>query len=225
MNVVFFDIDGTLIRTGGSGVMALKIAFSEVFALPPPATIDTSGRTDRGLAREFFHAHGIEDSLHNWQRFRDAYQLRLAEQLPMRESSVLPGVIELLDALRCLQHVALGLLTGNTREGARIKLEHVNIFQYFAFGGFGENHPDRDGVARDALSAARDHLRCDVAGDRIWVIGDTPLDIRCARHIGANAIAVATGFCPKQQLADEKPDLLLDDLRQAAQLLEIIGTI
>jgi phosphoglycolate phosphatase len=116
----------------------------------------------------------------------------------------------------------VGLLTGNTPEGARLKLEHFGIAHHFPFGGYGEHHPERDGVARDALAAAQAHVQRTIPTERVWVIGDTPLDIRCARHIGAKAVAVATGQHPREELAAETPDLLLDDLGQAAPLLELI---
>jgi len=219
MHVLLFDIDGTLIKTGGSGIEALRIAFAETFHCDPPAGIHTAGRTDRGIARDLF-AHGsIEDSMVNWNRFRDAYVRHLADQLPRREGCVLPGVVQLLEELARRPDGALGLLTGNVFEGARLKLEHFGLDHYFAFGGFGGHYPERNAVAVEAIRAAHRVLDTEVLPERVWVIGDTTLDIDCARHFGARAVAVATGFQTREELASGQPDILLDDLRGAAQLL------
>lgn len=220
MNVLLFDIDGTLLFTGGSGMAALQLGFAEAFGETPPEAISTAGRTDRAIAGDFFRSCAIDDSLENWQRFCEAYVRHLAEQLPRRDGYLLPGVDACLENMAARDNVAMGLLTGNVLEGARLKLEHFDIYDHFLFGGFGGDHKERNGVASDALAAARDAVDGEFAPDRVWVIGDTPNDVRCARSIGANAVAVATGIHEKNDLADESPDLLLDDLRQAGQLLD-----
>ena len=223
MHVLLFDIDGTLVNTSGSGLQALKVAFTETFDCPPPEKIDTAGRTDRGIAKELFLTQSIDNSHGNWVRFRDAYLRHLAEQMPRHEGVVLPGVVSLLEELGRRSHVSLGLLTGNVQDGARIKLAHFGLHDYFRFGGFGERHPERNAVAEEALQAARQAIAKPVELDRVWVIGDTVLDIQCARHIGAQAVAVATGFQDKRDLAAQAPDLLLDDLDDAAELLHRLG--
>lgn len=219
MHVLLFDIDGTLVNTRGSGLHALKVAFAETFDCPPPEQIDTAGRTDRGIAQELFLAQAIDNSHGNWVRFRDAYLRHLTDQMARRQGVVLPGVTRLLKELGRWSHISLGLLTGNVQDGARIKLAHFGLHDYFRFGGFGERHPERNAVAEEALQAARRAISHPLALDRVWVIGDTVLDIQCARHIGAQAIAVATGFQDKRDLAEQAPDLLLDDLDDAAELL------
>src|SRR5207302_7838486 len=125
---------------------------------------------------------------------------------------VLPGIADLLAHLRQRDQVAVGLLTGNVRAGAQVKLGHFGLFEHFSFGGFGDHHFDRDDVAREALAAVRAHVHPEVTPDRIWVIGDTPLDVRCARAIGANVLAVATGTHTLAELAAAAPDLVLKDL-------------
>jgi phosphoglycolate phosphatase len=217
MHVLLFDIDGTLIHSGGSGVEALRLAFREVFASSPPETIATAGRTDRGIARELFHWCGVEDSAENWDRFRTAYLRHLREQLPRRPGRILPGVPALLTRLAIRSDVVLGLLTGNVAEGARLKLEYFGLNHHFAFGGYGEVAPERNDVAEQALAAARQTLDGAVHPGRLWVLGDTPLDIQCARHIGARAVAVATGPHAKRELAQAQPDVLLDDFCQATE--------
>ncbi len=220
MHILFFDIDGTLINTGGSGLESLRLAFAEVFGCPPPDNIPTAGRTDRGIARDLFRGRRVADSDENWTRFRVAYLRHLCQQLPLRPGWVLPGVVHLLEGLAARRDVSLGLLTGNVAEGARLKLEHYGLVHHFAFGGYGERSGERNAVAEDALAAAHQALNGAVRADRVWVIGDTPLDVQCARHIGAHALAVATGTHDKTELARAKPDLLLDDLRQAADFLQ-----
>jgi phosphoglycolate phosphatase-like HAD superfamily hydrolase len=222
MNVLFFDIDGTLINTRGSGLTALKNAFAEVFGLPAAEGISAAGRTDRAIAQDLFLARAVEDSQENWRRFIEAYPPHLVEQLPQCDGFVLPGVVALLEELAARDDVAMGLLTGNTSDGARIKLEHFGLYRHFAFGGYGDRHTDRGDVARLALDAARAALNHDLQLNRVWVIGDTPFDIRCARHIGAKAAAVATGFHDTEELAGENPDLLLNDLRQGERLVRLL---
>ena len=224
MHVLLFDIDGTLIDTCGSGLMALQLAFGDLLGLPAPAAIDTCGRTDRGIVRQLFLDHGVPESPETWQRFLRLYSGHLAAHLPRRNGRVLPGVADLLQALALRSDIAVGLLTGNTPEGARIKLQHFGLDHHFPFGGFGEDHPERAAVAEAALAAARQQVNHQVVLDRVWVVGDTPHDIACARHIGARAVAVATGLHQRASLARQQPDLLLDSLEQVQPLLSLLET-
>lgn len=220
MMVVLFDIDGTLIQTGGAGGWALMSAFSDVFGIAEPEEVTFCGRTDRGIARDLFQAHGVDDSQANWQRLQAEYLSRLQWMLPQRQGCVLPGIEPTLEQLAQRPDVAVGLLTGNLREGARLKLEHYGLMHHFAFGGFGDHHSDRDDVARSALAASRQHMQREIPSERVWVVGDTPLDVRCARAIGARAVAVATGWHGREELRDAEPDLLLDSLEQPTDLLD-----
>lgn len=220
MRVFLFDIDGTLVSTGGAGKAALDEAFTTEFRIPQSHDVPLSGRTDRGIARNLFELHGLEDSEENWARFRAAYLRHLPQELPRRKGTVLPGVSAILNLLREREDVAIGLLTGNVPEGARIKLEHYGIYHHFAFGGFGDRHGHRDDVAREALAAARAHVSRPLAEDRVWVIGDTPLDVSCARSIGARVVAVATGQFTSAELAGASPDVLLEDLSDTAVLVD-----
>lgn len=223
MSVLLFDIDGTLVHTGGAGMAALREAFHQEFGVADPADVPVSGRTDRGIARNLFQAHQVADTEHNWQRFRDRYLGRLEAQLPQRKGRILPGVTELLAALAGRPEVLVGLLTGNVRDGARLKLEHFALFHHFRFGGFGDRHVDRDGVAEEALAAGKQHWGGrSLPGEHVWVIGDTPLDISCARAIGARVLAVATGSFPREVLAEFHPDLALDSLADTSVVLRTL---
>lgn len=113
MVVIVFDIDGTLLNTGGAGRAALDAAMRDAFGVPDPHDVPVSGRTDRGIARNLFSLHGIDDTPDHWSRFRDAYLTHLARFLPERPRRVLPGVVSLLERLARREHVATGLLTGN----------------------------------------------------------------------------------------------------------------
>ena len=218
MHVILFDIDGTLLHTGGAGRAALDLALVEAFSRPVEYEVSISGRTDRGIVGELFETHGIESSDENWHRFREAYLRNLAQIVPKKQGRVLDGVHDLLACLAERKDVSIGLLTGNVREGARIKLEHFRLYDRFPYGGFGDHHPDRSDVAREALAAAESHLGRSANLEKLWVIGDTLFDIRCARAIGAQIAAVATGTESLEMLAGENPDLLLSDLTDTAKI-------
>jgi phosphoglycolate phosphatase len=221
MNVCLFDIDGTLVSSGGAGKAAIESALAEEFAVDVQGKVAYSGRTDRAIARDLFHAHGLEDTPANWHKLRAGYLNRLPGCLTRHQGRIMPGIAELLLAL-VDRGVTLGLLTGNIREGARLKLGYFQLFHHFAFGGFGDQHLERDEVAREALAAAHNHLNGTLFPDRIWVVGDTPLDVRCARAIGARVAAVATGWHPLDELRDAGPDLLLADFSDPTPLLNLL---
>lgn len=221
MHVCLFDIDGTLINTGGAGTAALRAAMGSAFNVPEPAEVPVHGRTDRGITSDLFSAHAIDNSPDNWQRFRAAYLEHLPGLLVERNGMVLPGISVLLQALSKRDDVLVGLLTGNTRAGARIKLEHYGLSHFFEFGGFGDLHFVRDDVAREALGEVQARLNGAANPNRIWVIGDTPLDVRCARSIGARCVAVATGGHTVEELAAEKPDVVAADLSDPATTADL----
>jgi phosphoglycolate phosphatase-like HAD superfamily hydrolase len=223
MLTLLFDIDGTLINTGGAGGTALIEAFCEDFGIEDPARVPFSGRTDRGIGTDLFEQHEIDDSQANWQRLRDGYIARLPIHLPQRNGRVLEGVLQLLERLQSDEAVAIGLLTGNLQDGARIKLSYFDLLKHFTFGGFGDEHRDRNGVAAAALAAAKQHANGNFDPGRVWVIGDTPLDISCARAIDAKVLAVATGMHPANELADSQPDLVLEDLSDTELVLNILS--
>jgi phosphoglycolate phosphatase len=220
MHVCLFDIDGTLIASGGAGKAALEAALASEFGITKLIDkLQLSGRPDRAILRDLFRLHVIDDTPENWRRITDAYLRELPACLASCKGRVLPGIAELLKQLHGRKDIAVGLLTGNIRAGARVKLGHFGLFDYFAFGGFGDHHFDRDDVAREALAEVRARFNGTVAAERIWVIGDTPLDIQCARAIGARAVAVVTGWHTRAELEAHKPDLLLSDLRDPQTLL------
>ena len=224
MPIILFDIDGTLIRTGGAGKLAMESALATAFGVTEIRDeVSYSGRTDTAITRDLLRVHGIDPTPQNQQALRDAYLARLPAGLTAKGGNVCPGVVELLAALMGKPNTVLGLLTGNVRAGAQIKLGHFGLWGFFTCGGFGDSHFDRDDVARAAMDSARAHLGRDISPTDVWVIGDTPLDVSCARAIGANSVAVATGWHLAAELAACAPDLFFDDLSDHSRLLAAWG--
>ncbi|EAQ81241.1 HAD family hydrolase [Blastopirellula marina] len=225
MKICLFDIDGTLINTAAAGKDAMIASFQSTAGIDVLTTeVRVSGKTDRGIAQELFDAHDMPLTDEAWNKFLSSYMAGLARNLPLRDGRVLPGIEALLNQLAERDDIVLGLLTGNVAQGAYLKLTHYDLMHHFEFGGYGDQHPDRNDVAQAAKDACEAHLGHAVRGDQIWVIGDTANDVRCARAIGAKAAAVATGVFLREELAMSEPDLLFDDLENADALLaELTG--
>src|SRR5262249_16733089 len=157
MRVLLFDIDGTLIRSGGAGKAAMEAALKSAFGVAEVRDrVAYSGRTDPGIVRELLDLHGIEPADENATRLEAAYLAQLPGMLKRIRGSVLPGIDEALRRER--QGAVVGLLTGNIRAGAEIKLRHYGLWDYFPFGGFADDLLDRDDVARRALAEAERHI-------------------------------------------------------------------
>ena len=216
VRLVLFDIDGTLVHTGGAGVRAFaKVFTSEFGAADGVERLKFAGRTDLGLVREFFGFHGIPPTPENFRRFFDRYVFWLDHLLQESQTRLCPGVWEIIEGLQALpQPPLLGLLTGNIRLGAEIKLRHFHLWDVFEVGAFGDDHEDRDRIAALAQQRGSRILGADLPGSQVLVIGDTPLDIRCARAIGAKCLAVATGGHPLAELELHRPDRAVKDLHE-----------
>jgi phosphoglycolate phosphatase-like HAD superfamily hydrolase len=232
MHICFLDIDGTLVLTGGAGQTAFAQTLNQDFGVPEiNSGVTFAGRSDRAIAMDLFRKHGIAQSGENWARFRTGYLRRLDAALATHQGEVLPGVAELLTALAARGDVAIGLLTGNLHEGARRKLGYYDLWHWFPFGGFGDEHLDRSDIAAAALAAAHAHLNCQSAGNgrpnlgvkvgEVIVIGDTLNDITCGRAIGARCVAVPTGHSSADTLRSGKPDVLVETLRDTKPILAI----
>jgi phosphoglycolate phosphatase len=219
---VLFDIDGTLVHTGGAGHLAFADAFADEFGVRDlSGAVPFAGRSDRAIAFELMKVHGVPATEESWRRFRTSYLEHLPAALRRLEGRVLPGVTELLDELALHEHPLICLLTGNLRDGAVQKLTYYGLVDRFGFGGYGDVSDDRCDIAAAALAQAERAAN----GKRLsgaMVIGDTVHDISCARSINAFAVAVPTGNTPASELAAAKPDLLLDDLSDARLLLDVV---
>lgn len=207
IRLVLFDIDGTLIASGGAGVRAFAAVARQSFNQPDGiARLNFAGRTDLSIIREFFAASGIAPTPNHFTRFLDDYVHWLAHYLEQMPGRVLPGVHDLILDLRQLPHPpALALLTGNIRLGAEIKLRHFRLWDKFLFGAFSDDGEDRNHLAAVARDRGSAWLGRPLAGEEVLVIGDTPLDIQCANAIGAQCLAVATGGTSLAALRDLQP--------------------
>jgi phosphoglycolate phosphatase-like HAD superfamily hydrolase len=195
IRLALFDIDGTLIRTGGAGVKAFARAFAVQFEIPNATQgMSFAGRTDTSLVRECFQRHGIKPLAVNFQRFFETYVFLLSHLLHETEGAPCCGVVEFIENLQCLpKPPLLGLLTGNIRLGAEIKLRHYGLWDYFHCGAFGDDDENRNRLASVAHQRGEALLGGRLRREEILVVGDTPLDIECGRSIGAHVLAVATG--------------------------------
>ena len=236
--LVLFDIDGTLVLTGGAGIRAMNRACEELVGHPHAlAGIPVAGRTDRIILTDVVAraGHALDDGL--LERLRDRYISHLRDEIerPGRTQSfeslgarggvkaVMPGIRELLDVLEQRDDVFLGLLTGNFQAGARIKLEHFDLWRYFRCGAYGDDAADRNELVPFALERAR---RCglpDIAPEHILVVGDTPHDVACARAAGATPVGVATGGFTVEQLRDSGADIVFQDLSGTNEFVKLLG--
>ena len=214
-----FDIDGTLVDTGGAGLRAMHEAAVEIFGASGPE-LDLAGSTDLGIAEQF-HAHfGMTANRAQIEGFFATYHRRLAWNLTNTPDAgrVLAGVPELLAVSARQPAATLGLLTGNTAAGATTKLRHFKLDGYFAFGAFGDAHADRNRLGPIALAQAAAHVGRAFSAEETLVIGDTPKDIACAHAIGARCLAVATGRFSSAALAAHGADFVVEALTQAPDL-------
>src|SRR5581483_8514830 len=212
IHVILFDIDGTLVLTGGAGSRAMTLAFEELFGVGDAfAGISRPGRTDSWILSSAAAAHRLPTS--ELSRFHNLYLTRLATELerPGPRKGVMPGVRELLDALHVRDDVYLALLTGNYQEAARLKLEYFDLWRYFPCGAFGDDAPDRNGLLPKALATVRACGGPDAGPQHTVVVGDTPLDVACAAASGARSIAVATGGYDVNALRASGADVVFED--------------
>ena len=216
LRLVLFDIDGTLIHSGGAGEKAFANVCATEFKVPSgTAQLRFAGRTDTSIVREFFVRNQIDASQQNFHRFFDCYVFWLDQMLHQTAGKVLPGVSCMLKAFGALpKPPAIGLLTGNIRLGAEIKLRHYDLWQSFVTGAFGDDHEERNCIAGIARDRGAKLLGQNLRGDEILVIGDTPLDVECAKSIDARVLAVATGNFPRKDLVAHRPTWVVDTLEE-----------
>lgn len=217
MKLLLFDIDGTLLETGGIGRRAVEAALSELAGRPISTEgLSFSGKTDPQILREVLALNGAEADLLNG-RFAEvvaAYQAMLPRLLTASMVRALPGAAALVERLAAEEAVQLALLTGNLREMAYLKLGAIGLGGHFPFGAFGCDSEDRNALPAVAVERALAHAGRAFAPADVLVIGDTPRDIACARAHGARAVAVATGRFARAELAEHAPDALLDSLEE-----------
>ena len=216
MRLLLFDIDGTLVLTGGAGSRAMTRAFAATHGLEDALkAVDLAGRTDRTIMRDALTQAGRDHEDVDLDEFREAYCAALREEIQKPGTGrrgLLAGVRPLLERLAARDDVRLALLTGNFRASAEIKLAAFGVWDFFSWGAFADDAIERDDLIRIAHGRhEREHGRA-IEPDRVVVIGDTPHDIRCARAGGARVVAVATGNYSLDQLRSHQPDVLFPDL-------------
>ncbi|MEI6491425.1 MAG: HAD family hydrolase [Verrucomicrobiota bacterium] len=215
-----FDIDGTLITSGGAGESALIQAMAVRFGVQEDLkSITLPGATDALIALTLLKKHGLEASAENTAALLDSYLHHLAHDMSKYPGRVLPGIIPLLDALKQRPDAVVALLTGNMVRGAKIKLRHYGVWDYFEFGAFADDHHDRNQLGKFAQARAAEKRGIHFEPQQIFVIGDTPRDIECGRAIGAKTVAIATGNYDRASLAAHSPDFLFEDLRDTPAVL------
>lgn len=210
--LLLWDIDGTLIWSGGAGERAMERATKNTMGIDLDLhTIDYSGRTDKHIARmilEHFGRPVTPEAVHD---FAEAYLIFLAEELPLRKGKVHPGILAILERVRQRKDLAQGLLTGNLERGAQVKLRHFDVWHYFEFGAYAEDGAERNELGPHAIRKAAELFSAEFPPENVFVIGDTPHDIECGKGIGAKTIAAATGKFNAEELLAHNPTAVLTD--------------
>ena len=210
-----FDIDGTLVDTGGAGMAALKEATREIFGHDGPP-LDLAGSTDLGIIASIHSHFAVEHTRERFTAYLEIYLARLDWNLAHGgfPGRVHDGVPKLLTELTQHPDATVGLLTGNTSGGAAAKMRHFGLAEHFPFGAYGCDHADRNRLGPIALERASAHAGKSFSPGETWVIGDTPKDIACAHAIGARCLAVATGSFSAAQLIAHGADQVVESLDQ-----------
>src|SRR5919199_389982 len=218
--ILLFDIDGTLVSTGGAGAVAWRQAFEELHGVPA----DIGEYTDAGMtdpdvgAKTFAAVIGREPSPRELAQLIQRRLEHLPEAVAQSEGyKVLPGVPERLRQLSHDGHL-LGLITGNGDGAAFVKLERGDLVRWFTFGAYAAAGVDRAGIVRRAIERGEATLGCDVPNSDIFVVGDTPLDIEAAHAVDCTAVAVATGHHDSAALREAGADHVLETLEEELPL-------
>jgi phosphoglycolate phosphatase-like HAD superfamily hydrolase len=226
-NLVLFDIDGTLLRSGPIPMACLAAAFTKVTSYTFPA-VQAAGKTDPLIVREAFRLVGIpkRDWVELEQRILRKYPLYLErDNQELRAHSVLLEGVEVLLTYLHSRQCPMGLLTGNLENTARRKLEVFGLNRFFPVGGFGSDCADRNRLGRVALERAARHYGFRFRPEKVWVVGDTPRDVEAARSLGARALAVATGPFTQPYLEEFLPDVTLPHLGQMGSVVEALSRV
>lgn len=186
--------------------------------------LDFQGKTDPLILHKSLEIMGISENeiSEKTENLKERYFFYLAENMREFGAIIFPGIMEILEILSSRKNIFLGLLTGNFKQSARIKLESHNLNRFFSFGAFGDDAPIRDLLPEVARKRALEKFNKDVDFSNTYIIGDTVYDIRCAKYAGAVSIAVGTGWGETEQLLDEKPDYYFKDLKDINQFINIL---
>jgi phosphoglycolate phosphatase len=226
--LVLFDIDGTLILTGGAGLRAMTRAYEDIVGHADALTgIPVAGRTDWIILHEALARIDRELDEDLFVNLRDRYLLHLTEEITKPGTGfngTLPGVSALLEALELRRDVCLGLLTGNFKAGAEIKLRRFDLWRYFRCGAFGDDAADRNVLVPVALERASACGAADLQASDVIVVGDTPHDVACALAGGATPVAVATGNFTADALRASGAEIVFDTLADTDAFLRLLDS-
>ncbi len=226
MKLLLFDIDLTLINSAGAGRRAMTIAFEQLFRTKNGLdSVNFAGRTDRAIFKDALFLHDLE-----WQQIKEDDFKRLYFDIlkseikkPDNGKHIEPGILDLLEYLNNREDMTLALLTGNWLQGARIKLEHFQLMHYFQFGAFADDSGIRNELPSVAAQRYFEKTSREILPEDIVVIGDTPLDVACAKAFNAKSIAVATGFFSFEELEKAQPNFLLPDLSDIKTFMSMVN--
>jgi phosphoglycolate phosphatase-like HAD superfamily hydrolase len=226
--ILLFDVDGTLVTTGGAGRRAIERAFAAAYDRPDACShFRMDGMTDRAIVRSGLAAIGRPTTDAEIDGVLSRYVAELEDEVRRADDAryrLHAGMREALDAAGALPHVALGLGTGNIQEGARVKLQRVGVYDRFAFGGFGSDHEDRPTLIRIGAERGASHLKRTLADCRVLIVGDTPKDVAAAQSFGAESLGVGTGSFTAEQLLASGATHAFRDLSAAGALDALLGT-
>lgn len=221
--LLLWDIDCTLIDSGGAGERGLIQALKQLHNIDDDLSwLDYAGRTDFWIARAILGHHFGSTTPEDIQNYLDGYLAVLNREMATPKARILPGVETIVSAIAHHPEIAQGLLTGNIRRGAQIKLNHFGLWHHFPFGAFADDSDDRNQLGPFAHHRAEAHHGRKFPAERIFVIGDTPHDIACGKAIGAKTIAVATGRFTREALESHKPTALFTNLSDTAGILALL---
>jgi phosphoglycolate phosphatase-like HAD superfamily hydrolase len=224
IKIFLFDIDGTLMDSGGAGRRSLEYAFASVCDLNRALdNISLAGKTDPKIIKETLRDHGIEGNDGILPRLKASYLEHLEKEIQTVEKHLKPGIPALLEALEASGNSPIGLLTGNMEAGAEIKLGSLGIHKHFGFGAFGSDHEDRNMLLPFALRRYKALTGREAVASQCVVIGDTPRDVECAKPYGAMSIAVETGYSTAEELVAAGADAILKDLSDVQGFLDLVG--
>lgn len=223
-SLLLWDIDGTLVCTDRAGERSLLLMIRDLYGrdLGDKLPVQLQGRTDTSIMRDILAFLKVEATPEEEKRFLDGYVALLPQTLPAGKSKLHPGIKEALDAVHAHPEIHQGLLTGNQKEGARLKLSHLGIWDYFEFGAYANDSHIRNELGPFALARAKEKLGIDFPPERVFIIGDTPHDVACGKAIGAKTIAVATGSFSVAQLEACEPTVTFADLSDTDALLKVV---
>ena len=224
MKLLLFDIDGTLLHSGGAGKRAMVVAFEQVYGVADGFhDIRMSGKTDGAILREALDMQNLPWVGNQVDHFRKTYFQLLEQEIKILTDMqrLMPGVRPLLERLRGQPHLVLGLLTGNWCRSGFIKLQHFGLDSYFQLGSFADDSERREELLPFVVQRFQAKYAQPLSAGDIFVIGDTPSDIRCARPHGVRTVAVATGPYTIAELKTENPDFPFEDFSAIEEVVKI----